>query len=166
MRDQLPAPEEPHKDQGPRPGQLRPLPPAALAAWGVAGVVLGWAARPLSERVLGVAPTVSWVPALLFAFVAAILIGIARNTSRAMKGRAQRPEAHHMVNRFVLGRACALVGAVMAGAYLGYAVSWLGIPAELGRQRMLRSVVTAVTALAMTAGAVALERACRIRSEE
>lgn len=166
MRDQLPLPEDPQEERGPRPGQLRPTPPAVLAAWGAVGIVVGWLGRPLTERVFGVSPTVSWVPALLFAFVAAILAGTARNTSRAMKGRTERPEAHRMVNRFVLGRATALVGAVMTGVYLGYAVAWLGISAELGGQRITRSLVAAVAALAMTVAAVALERACRISSEE
>lgn len=135
-------------------------------AWGIGGLVLGWVARPVTGRLLGVAPTVTWVPALMFGFVAAILAGTARSTGRALKGRTERPDASRMVNRFVLGRACALVGAVMAGAYLGYAVSWLGIPAELAGQRMVRAAVAAVTAGVMTGAAVALERACRIRSDD
>ena len=32
------------------------------------------------------------------------------------------------MNRLVLARACALVGALVAAGYVGYAVSWLGDP--------------------------------------
>ena len=36
------------------------------------------------------------------------------------------------MNRLVLARACALVGALVAGGYLGYALSWVGVDTELG----------------------------------
>ncbi len=54
--------------------------------------------------------------------------------------RHERLEPHQAVNRLVLARACALVGALVAGGYLGYALSWLGVDAELARQRAWRSV--------------------------
>jgi hypothetical protein len=71
-----------------------------------------------------------------------------------------------MVNRFVLARACALVGALVGGFYLGFALSWLGQGSELAGDRMLRSAVAALGAAAMTLAAVLLERACRVRSDD
>ena len=44
----------------------------------------------------------------------------------------------------MLARACALVGALVAGGYLGYALSWVGVSAELADQRVVRSLVAAL----------------------
>jgi Protein of unknown function (DUF3180) len=137
-----------------------------LTIWALAGVVLGWVFHPLSVRWFGYAPLVTWTQALLLFFVAAILAGTARATARAMRGDRVRPEPHRMVNRFVMARACALVGALVAGVYAGYGLSWVGLQAELGTQRIVRSAVTCLGAAAMVAAAVMLERACRVGSDD
>ena len=49
-------------------------------------------------------------------------------------------EPHRAVNRFVLARSCVLVGALVAGGYVGYALTWLGVDTELATQRVWRSV--------------------------
>ena len=69
------------------------------------------------------------------------------HTWRAVHVRGERLEPHQAVNRLVLGRASALVGALVAGGYAGYAVSWVGSEAELAGQRMLRSALAAVCGL-------------------
>lgn len=148
----------------PEPGRLRPVPVATLAGWAGAGVVVGWLVRPISERWSGSAPVVTWVPALALLFVAAVLATTARATRRAMRGERERPDAQRMVNRFVLARACALVGAVVAGIYLGFALSWIGNGSDLAAQRILRAAAAAAGAVAMTTAAVLLERACRVGS--
>lgn len=161
MRDQPPPPDlEPDE----RAGQLRPVAPAFLAGLAVLGLVLGWLVHPLSERWRGMAPTVSWLPALAFLFVAVFLAATAWSTSRAMGGQRPRPEPHQMVNRFVAGRASALVGALFAGGYAGYALSWLGSEAQLGPQRVIRSGAAALAAVLLTVAAALLERACRAGS--
>ena len=60
----------------------------------------------------------------------------------------------------------ALVGALVAGGYAGYAVSWLGVEAELASQRAWRSLAAAIAGVAITITAVLLERACRVRSDD
>ncbi|MEZ5093205.1 DUF3180 domain-containing protein [Nocardioides sp.] len=154
--------EEPDEPQG----RLRPVSPAALVGLALVGVLLGWLAHPLLQRWLGVAPIVTWLPALLFGFVAAILLVAVRGTRRAQDGSRPRPDPQHMVNRFVLARSTALVGSLVSGGYAGYALSWLGLEAELASQRVVRSGVAALTAVAMVVAAVLLERACRVRSED
>ena len=85
----------------------------------------------------------------------------------AHRARAhQRLEPHRAVNRLVLARACALVGALVAGGYVGYAVSWLGDDAELADQRVLRSAVAGLAGVAIVVTAMLLERACRVRSDD
>ena len=60
------------------------------------------------------------------------------------------------MNRLVLARACALVGALVAGGYLGYAISWIGVDAELAEPAgLVARVAAAVAGVAMTIAAVA-----------
>lgn len=155
-------PPEPDRDEEPV-GNLAPTPPGAVTAWGVAGLVGGWLVRPLSEAVNGTALVVSWVqPGGLLLLAAAVGV-TAWQTWRIVHVRRERLEPHRAVNRLVLGRAAALVGALVAGGYAGYAVSWVGSEAELAGQRMLRSALAAVCGLLLVLAGLLLERACRVR---
>jgi MFS family permease len=146
-------------------GRLRPTSAGVLTGWGVAGLVGGWLLHPLAERWRGTAPIVTWAQPLALILVAAILGATAYLTWRTVHVQHQRLEAHRAVNRLVLARSCALVGALVAGGYLGYAVSWLGADAELASQRAVRSAVAGVAGVAIVITAVLLERACRVRSD-
>lgn len=157
-------PESPHHEDPTPSGTLRPLPPGLLTGAAVVGLVAGWLLHPLTERMGNVAPTVSWTQGLVLFFVAAILAATARVTWRSVQGRGTPAEPHRMVNRLVLARACAIVGALTAGGYVGYAVSWLGDRASLAGERIAGSLVAAVGGLAVMVAALLLERACRIRS--
>jgi hypothetical protein len=163
-----PGPPDEDEPEGPEQpeGSLRPTPYAVVTLWAVAGLVLGWLLHPIAEQVSGTAPVVSWVqPAALW--LVAVVIGItALQTHGAVQVRRERLEPHRAVNRLVLSRAAALVGALAAGAYAGYALSWVGDPAELAGQRILRSLVAAVAGLAIVVTALLLERACRVRKRD
>jgi hypothetical protein len=154
--------------QGPddRPGRLRPTSAAALTAWGVVGLVGGWLLRTVVVRSGGTPPIVTWAQPLALVLVALILGATAYLTWRTMHVHRQRLEPHQAVNRLVLARACALVGALVAGGYLGYAVSWIGVGTELADQRVVRSVVAGLGGVAIVVTALLLERACRVRSDE
>ena len=147
-------------------GNLRPTSGAVLTCWAVAGLIGGWLLHPLSERYLTTAPVVTWAQPLALLLVAVILGATAWVTWRALNVHHQRPEPHHMVNRLVLARACAMVGALVAGGYAGYALSWMGVDAELASQRAWRSVAGAAAGVAITITAVLLERACRVPSDD
>ena len=127
------------------------------------GLVGGWLLRLVAESVRGTAPVVSWVqPGALL--LLAVAVGLtAWQTWRAVHVHGERLEPHRAVNRLVLGRASALVGALVAGGYAGYALSWIGSDAELAGQRMLRSAVAALCGLLVVVGGLLLERACRVR---
>ena len=124
-------------------GRLRPTGAGAAARLGAAS---GWSAagcvRPLWAWADGTAPIVTWLQVLALFLVAAIL-GAHRLAAPGAPCTctAQRLEPHRAVNRLVLARACALVGALAAGGYVGYALSWVGDGAELADQRMVRSVI-------------------------
>jgi lysylphosphatidylglycerol synthetase-like protein (DUF2156 family) len=132
----------------------------------VAGLVLGWALRPVAEQLGAVPPLVTWAQPGALLLVAAILGLSAWTTHRAVQVHHQRLAPHQAVNRLVLARACALVGALVAGAYAGYAVSWLGLEAELAGQRSVRAAVAALAGLAICVTALLLERACRVRDDD
>lgn len=147
----------------PQPGRLRPTGPATVGATVMVGLVAGWLLHPVADR-FGTPPVVSWLQPLTLAFVAAVLLGAAWTTHRALHVRRERLEPHRAVNRLLLARSCVVVGGLVAGGYAGYAVSWLGLRAELADERILRSSVAAVAGVSIVIGALLLERACRVRS--
>ncbi len=161
--------DDPHQHDEPeepeRSGHLEPTPPGIVTAWGVTGLVGGWLVHPVSESVRGSALVVSWVQPAALLLVAVTVGTIAWHTWRALHERGERLEPHHAVNRLVLGRASALVGALVAGGYAGYAISWIGSEAELADQRLLRSALAAVCGLLVCVGGLLLERACRVRKD-
>jgi hypothetical protein len=158
------GPEDEQRDR-PNPGRLRPTSPAAITGWAVVGLVGGWLLHPLAERVRETAPIVTWAQPLALVLVAAILGATAYGTWRTVHVHRERLEPHQAVNRLVLARACVLVGALVAGGYFGYALSWVGVDTELGDQRMWRSAIAGLAGVAIVITALLLERACRVRSE-
>ena len=156
--DPLGPDEEPPEPEG----TLRPVSYAVVTAWGLAGLALGWLWHPVAERLAGTAPVVSWAqPGALWLVAVAIVITWWQ-TYRAVQVRHERLEPHQAVNRLVLSRAGALVGALVSGGYAGYAVSWIGDPAELAGQRIVRSLVAVAAGVVIVVAALLLERACRV----
>ncbi|WP_243056237.1 DUF3180 domain-containing protein [Nocardioides sp. SR21] len=147
-------------------GRLRPTSAGALTVWGLIGLVGGWVLHPLAERMRDTAPIVTWAQPLALVLVAAILGATAFLTWRTIHVHDQRLEPQQAVNRLVLARACALVGALVAGGYLGYALSWVGVDTELGSQRVWRSVVAGLAGIAIVITSLLLERACRVKTDE
>jgi hypothetical protein len=147
-------------------GSLKPTPVGALAVCFALGMVGGWLLHRLGERMWGAAPLVSWGQVFVLAFVAAILGVTAWLTWRQVHVRKQWLEPHRAVNRLVLAKSCALVGSIAAGGYVGYAVSWVGVAAELAGQRVGRSLLAALAGIVLTLAAMALERACRVRNDD
>ncbi len=153
-----PVPEPPEPE-----GRIGTTGPGPLLALGLIGLVLGWALRPVSIRVQDAAPTVGWLPVLALFLVAVIVGAAAWSTHRSLHVHGVRLPAHQAVNRLVLAKSCALAGALVAGGYFGYALSWVGLTeAELAGQRLVRSVLAGVASVLIVAGSLALERACRV----
>lgn len=162
MSDPLGTPGPPGEEPG---GSLRPTSPAALTGWAVVGLVGGWLVHPVADR-YGTAPIITWAQPLALVLVVAILGATAWVTHRQVHVRRERLDPQQAVNRLVLARACAYVGALAAGGYLGYAVSWIGVPAELAEQRVWRSGAAALAGAGVAVTALLLERACRVRSDQ
>ena len=156
--EQEPVPEPPQPE-----GRIGTTRPGPLLALGLTGLVLGWALRPISIDVRNVAPTVGWLPVLALFLVAVIVGAAAWSTHRTLQVHGIGLPAHQAVNRLVLAKSCALAGALVAGGYFGYALSWVGLTeGELAGQRLVRSVLAGIASVLIVAASLALERACRV----
>ena len=153
------------------PNRLGPTAPGVLVVLGLVGLVVGWAVRPLSVALGDPAPRVGWLPPLALLLVALILGYAAWTTHRLLqRPAAGRPTGHLLphqaVNRLVLAKSCALVGALVGGGYVGYALTWVGSEAELGGERIVHSAVAGVAGGLIMAASLLLERACRVRKDD
>lgn len=148
--------------------RLRTTAAATLAVVGLVGLAVGGVVRPLVERGGGVAPTVSWAAPLTLVFLAAVLGGLAWTTYRTIHQQRRSIEPQRAVNLLVFGKASALVGAAVGGGYLGYALSWVDAAddAALPRERLVRSLVACGASVAVMAGGLLLERACRVPGDD
>lgn len=156
--------EGPSGDQPPG-GRLRPTSAATVGGSIIVGLVLGWLLHPVSDR-FGNPPVISWLTPLALMFVAAVLGATAYLTHRTLHVRREYIEPQRAVNRLVLARACVVVGGLVCGGYFGYAVSWLGVRAELADERLLRSALAGLAGLGIVVASLLLERACRVRSDD
>ena len=149
-------------------GRLRPMSPAVALRLGSGRPRRGWVFHASPTAAPACRRQVSWAQPLTLLLVAAILCG--HRLVHAPYRSHQRParlSPHQAVNRLVLARACAYVGALAAGFYFGYAVSWLGVEtSDLAGQRAFRSACAGVAGLLIVVGGLLLERACRVPPED
>lgn len=162
------GPDDDRDDDGREPtGHVGTTGAGTLTGFALTGLVLGWLLRPVSIRVGGAAPTVGWLPVLALFFVALIIGAVAWSTHRTFQTRHERIEPHRAVNRLVLAKSCALAGAMVAGGYFGYALSWLGIAeADLAKERAVQALLAGFAGVLIVTGSLLLERACRVRGPE
>ena len=165
--DPSPLGSGPDDDRPPEPeGSIRPLSIGVVVAWAAVGVLLGVLWKPVSQQLAGTAPVVSWAQPAALWLVAVVMVITWSQTHRAVQVRHERLEPHRAVNRLVLARAGALVGGLVAGGYAGYALSWVGDPAELAGQRIVRSLVAVAAGVVIVVAALMLERACRVHRSD
>lgn len=147
--------------------RLQPVAASTLTAWAIVGLIAGWLVRRVGSSVSGSNPVIGWIHPVVMVLLAAIVAGTAWITWRQVQVHHERIEAYRAVNRLVLGRACAMVGALLAGGYLGYAISWLGLRGDpLVHTVLARALVAAAAGAILCASGVWLERACRIRGDQ
>ncbi|WP_262850124.1 DUF3180 domain-containing protein [Mumia quercus] len=138
-----------------------------LAILGVVGLAVGRAVRPFLEWRDAVVPTVSWVAAGTMLFLAAILGVLAWTTFQALHRQRRTMHPSRALRLLALAKASAIVTALIAGYYVGFALSFAGdLELALPRERVVRSVAAAVAALLAMAAALALERACEVPHDE
>lgn len=166
MRDSHlpPGPEEDDSDEPDEelsPAHLAPLKWGTLVAVALLGVAVGWAWHGLADAYADARP-VTWLQSVALWFFGVALAGVAYVTRRQVRAVGATVDGERMVNRLVLARASMLVGALVAGAYLGYALTWLGSHPDLVAERVGRALLASLGGLVILVSGKLLERACRV----
>lgn len=155
----------PQDDEPPR-GRLEPTGPGPLTLYGGAGLVGGWLLHWGTMRAGGTEPQVTWASVAIVFFLAALVGWAALQTARARREGIRLP-AHRAVNRLVLGKTCALVGALIAGGYFGFALAHIGAAGgDRALSQLWYSVLGGVAGLLLLTAALFLEQACRVPPED
>jgi hypothetical protein len=149
-------------DRNPRPS-VQPTRPSTLVVAGLGAAALSWL---MISRLYNEFPDLPWLPALTLLGLAALEFAAAANTKARIDRRKGLPPVDPLlVAKFVvLAKASALAGALFAGMYGGFSV-WL--LTEIGRLEAAETdlppaLTGLVGAVALTIGALLLERACRV----
>jgi hypothetical protein len=140
---------------------MRPTSISVLIVAGLAAAAAGWLLLSFSYSAL---PDLPWSPVVVL-FVLALAEGLlAQNTSnRIQRKPGTLPVDPLAVARYAaLAKASSLVGALSAGFSAGL-VAWLAMePTEAARDDLPAAVGGLVSAIALIAAALWLERACRV----
>ncbi|MFY0406876.1 DUF3180 domain-containing protein [Solicola sp. PLA-1-18] len=142
---------------------MRRTSPVALALLVAVGLVAGRAIRIVVENLGWIVPSVPWTAPVALFFVAAILGTLAWSTYQALHRDRRRMQSDRAVRLLALAKSCAVVGALVLGGYLGFALSYVdSMDAALPRERVVRSLVAAVGAALVLVASLLLERACEV----
>jgi hypothetical protein len=145
------------------PGRIRPTSRRILVGLGVLGVAIGWTVVTAVENGGGVAPTVSKLTPIAWAFLAALLFFAARNTHQRIQVRRERVDPQRAVFLLLMAKASAFVGALCAGVYAGFGLRFVdALEASGPRNRTIIAGLSAVVALLVVTAGLLLERACRV----
>ena len=153
---------------------MRPSSPGPLVVAGCVAAVLGWLVRPVSASFDRPQPLVTWSSVVVVWLLGLGVVFVAvrtwlvlqRAAARGDQERRAQLEPYQAVNRMVLGKAAAMVGALVVGGYAGYALAQLGVPVTpLTGARVLRAAVAAGGGVVLVVAGLLLERACRVRRD-
>lgn len=142
---------------------MHPTPRRALIVAALFGGLAGWLLVLTANAFDIVPPTVPWTAPIGLILIAALVGVLAHNTRQRLQVRREWIEPQRAVAFLVLGKASALAGALVAGGYLGFAVTFLTrLDAAGPRERVVRSAVAVVTGVALSVAGLLLERACKV----
>lgn len=150
----------------PTAGRIRPTGPGPLVVIWLVGLAIGWTIRGQAIRRGAPAPGVSWLAVGTAFFVAAVVAGVAYLTWRTVQREHHRLSAQQGVARLVLGKAIARLGAFGLGAYLGVAISNVGVAGEQATTTIVRALLAALAAAAALVAGLLLEHACRVPRDD
>jgi ABC-type Fe3+-siderophore transport system permease subunit len=149
--------------QVPSGNQVTSTPRRALVVAALFGGLAGWLLAVTTQALNVVPPSIPWSAPVGLLVVAALIGAIAWSTHQQIQVRRQRMEPSRAVAFLVLGKASALGGALVAGGYLGYALSFVSrFDADGPRERVIRSLVAVVGGIALGVAGLLLERACKV----
>lgn len=156
---------EPGRRQDEPKGSILPTSFRLLVLTLIVGGVLGYALAVVSEQLSSTssAPRVQWPAVVALAAVAVANIVLAWWTYWAIHREHRRVDFHLTVTFLLFAKASSVVGAFVAGGYAGFALHFVDqLDVDLPRERVIRSIIAAVTGVAVVISALLLERACRV----
>lgn len=135
----------------------------SLTVLGGAGLVGGRLLRNVLDSLGTNPPRVGWSAALTLVFIAVILGGFAWSTWQSLHKRGERMTSDHAIRMLALAKASALVGALVAGGYFGYALAFAeAFDTPLGKERVIRAAAAGVGGLLIMIAGLLLERALQL----
>ncbi len=143
---------------------VRTTRPALLVVLVLLGGALGWSGVAVLEATGFTVVRAPWSAAGGLAFFAALLLLGAWYMYDRVHRKSRPVDGLTAVRLLALAKASALVGALVAGFYVGFAVRFLpdyGTSSD-ERERVIRAAITAGAALVVVLGALLLERACKV----
>lgn len=144
-------------------GHLRPVTAALVGRWLVLGALVGWLVVTLFDLLEQPLPVTPWT---MSAMLAALGVGAAVYAHQ-LRGQvadpARRPSTEQAVGSWVVARTMVVVGLLLAGGHLAYALSQsLHLDIALARRRAVFALVAVAASAVFVLGGWLLERACRV----
>lgn len=111
----------------------------------------------------GVPIRVAWSGPITLLAAAAVLVCIAYVLHQRLQVHRLRIPDRQAVAWLALGKAAAVVGALMAGGYFGFAVRFVAdLAIDAPRERVIRSAVAIIGGVAIMLASLRIERACLV----
>lgn len=109
----------------------------------------------------------AWSGPITLLVAAAVLGCIGYALHQRLQVHKLRIDDRQAVAWLALGKAAALLGMVMAGGYLGFAIRFVGdLQTEGPRDRVIRSLVAIIGGVAITVASLRIERACMVPPDD
>jgi 4-hydroxybenzoate polyprenyltransferase len=148
---------------------VRPTRVSTLLWVALAAVPIGWSVGRVIDTVSGTLPPIPWILPLLLVFFAILLFVGAYAVRGWVEERRydRRLDALRIARLLALGKAAAVFGAFVVGAYLGIGVLALGsLAVPAGRNRTVLAALVIVAGVVIVVAALRLERACLVPPDE
>lgn len=115
----------------------------------------------------GVPIRVAWSGPVTLLAAAAVLVCIAYVLHQRLQVQRLRIPDRQAVAWLALGKAAAVVGALMAGGYFGFAVRFVAdVATDAPRERVIRSGVAIIGGIALMLAALRIEKACLVPRDD
>ena len=138
-----------------------------VAVWVAIGLVVGLLVRPIAVRLDASPPRVGFGAAATLFVVAVVVGALAWSTWQSLHKKHERMTSDHAAKMLALSRSCAIVGALFAGGYGGFALAFINdLDTPLGHERAVNGGVAALAGLLLLVAALLLERACRLPEDD
>lgn len=148
---------------------MQPTKVTTLLGVGLAAAPAGWLFGRIVQELSGALPAIPWVFPVLLVFMAALLLAGTRVAKGWIAERRydNRVDALLVARLLVLGKAAAVFGAVIAGAYVGLGLLVLNeLAGSVARDRALVAAAVAVAAVSVAIAGFRLELGCRVPPDE